>query len=257
MTDKQLQAARINGAKSHGPVTAEGKARSARNAIKHGLKSDMIVLEHEDRQAFEQLRESYMDDFHPANQSQADLVETMVAARWRMNRVFMIEGQLLEKEMALHRKEVEKRFSVIEARRPPSLRLRDPKPRQDVVAISPLRSPDQPHLRTRFQTVTATTEPRARASGRRNTKRTQAHPNPARSASIGVNQRRTKRTRATLSSRIYARSSPRNSRRRSPIAQHPPLPSPSNPARHRTTPSTLSKGVYCQPSAGDTHGIEK
>src|SRR5579862_6810683 len=114
MTDKQLQAARINGAKSHGPVTAEGKARSARNAIKHGLKSDMIVLEHEDRQAFEQLRESYMDDFHPANQSQADLVETMVASRWRMNRVFMIEGQLLEKEMALHRKEVEKRFSVIE-----------------------------------------------------------------------------------------------------------------------------------------------
>src|SRR5579872_297588 len=108
------QTSRINGAKSHGPVTAEGKARSARNAIKHGLKSDMIVLEHEDRQAFEQLRESYMDDFHPANQSQADLVETMVAARWRMNRVFMIEGQLLEKEMALHRKEVEKRFSVIE-----------------------------------------------------------------------------------------------------------------------------------------------
>ena len=113
MTDKQLQAARINGAKSHGPVTAEGKARSSRNAIKHGLNSDVLVLEHEDRQAFEQLRESYMDDSHPANQSQADLVETMVAARWRMNRVFMMEGQMLEKEMAIQQKEVAKRFHEI------------------------------------------------------------------------------------------------------------------------------------------------
>jgi len=114
MSDKRSAAARINGAKSRGPVTAEGKARSSRNALKHGLKSEMLVLNHEDRQAFEQLRESYRDEFQPTTQSQADLVETMAAARWRLNRLFMVEGQLLEKEMATRLPEVNKQFREID-----------------------------------------------------------------------------------------------------------------------------------------------
>jgi len=105
------ETARINGAKSHGPVTPEGRARSSRNSLRHGLSSAIVVLPHENRDAFEALRESYMDDFEPANQSQHDLVETMVASRWRLNRLVETEAKIIEKEMLLHDDDMEKEFA--------------------------------------------------------------------------------------------------------------------------------------------------
>src|SRR5579862_1415347 len=114
MPNTRSDSSRINGSKSSGPITPEGKARSSRNAIKHGLNSNQVVLEHEDRAAFEAMRQSYMERHHPSDQHEADLVETMVSAQWRLNRIVTTEAQLFEKELAVREPEFKKRFNNIE-----------------------------------------------------------------------------------------------------------------------------------------------
>jgi hypothetical protein len=92
------ESARANGAKSQGPVTPEGRARSSQNALRHGLSSAHVVLPGENPAEFEELRASYIERFQPAGRPELDLAETMAAARWRLRRVNMIETGLLARE---------------------------------------------------------------------------------------------------------------------------------------------------------------
>src|SRR5262245_57278317 len=52
----RAEASRRNGAKSRGPRTLEGKARSAQNALKHGMRAEKyLVLPDEDAAEFAEL----------------------------------------------------------------------------------------------------------------------------------------------------------------------------------------------------------
>jgi hypothetical protein len=44
VSSARAEASRRNGAKSRGPKTLEGKARSAQNALKHGLRAQKYVV---------------------------------------------------------------------------------------------------------------------------------------------------------------------------------------------------------------------
>ncbi|MEO1017257.1 MAG: hypothetical protein AAFY56_06130, partial [Pseudomonadota bacterium] len=54
------EASRANGAKSNGPVTAEGKETSSRNAVRHGLLSAAPTLSGEEKQLAEGIRYGYV-----------------------------------------------------------------------------------------------------------------------------------------------------------------------------------------------------
>jgi hypothetical protein len=64
-TAKQAAANRRNAAKSTGPRTKSGKARSRRNALKHGLSAEQVVMLGEDPAAFEALRDDLYNHYQP------------------------------------------------------------------------------------------------------------------------------------------------------------------------------------------------
>jgi len=95
------ETARANGAKSRGPTTPEGKEKSSRNALKHGLTAGAgnIVLDCEDPDEFQQTFDKLLAIHEPVTPAEKDLVEEMVAARWRTRRMWTIETGLLNAEI--------------------------------------------------------------------------------------------------------------------------------------------------------------
>ena len=91
----RAQASRINGAKSRGPKTAAGKARSSRNALKHGLCAEkFLVLLEEDPAAFRALEAALLAKLAPVGALQAVLARQIVSAAWRLARAERIEVEI-------------------------------------------------------------------------------------------------------------------------------------------------------------------
>src|SRR5271163_4138117 len=109
-SELKSETARINGAKSRGPVTPEGKARSAANSRRHGLTASAL-LDGESDEHFQLLLADFMDQFQPQTGVETDLVEVMAIARWRLRRLLAIETHLFELEMLRRRKQIDADFT--------------------------------------------------------------------------------------------------------------------------------------------------
>jgi hypothetical protein len=101
VSDLKSETARANGAKSRGPTTDEGKEKSSRNSLKHGLTAGNgnILLDSEDPAQFDEVLNKLLGIHEPATPAENDIVEEMVAARWRIRRMWTIETGLLNAEI--------------------------------------------------------------------------------------------------------------------------------------------------------------
>jgi hypothetical protein len=111
MSEQQNGANRRNAQLSTGPRTAEGKARVALNALKHGLTGQQVVLPNESAEDCDTFRAGQFDALHPHGALEETLAERIVIDAWRLRRVALLESALyrrghLESIMASQQQEV-------------------------------------------------------------------------------------------------------------------------------------------------------
>ncbi len=117
LSERQLAANRQNTQKSTGPRMPEGKSVCAPNALpsvgtgpdlspqcttqksanrQHAKLADEVLLACEDRRQFIRLSRRYHREFQPVGHLEKSLVNDMVAASWRRDRLGILEARLID-----------------------------------------------------------------------------------------------------------------------------------------------------------------
>lgn len=102
----RIAANRANARKSTGPRTPEGKARSSRNALKHGLLARHAIIRDdpaEDRDAFDELLNQLTAEYQPVGPTQRLLVERIAVCYWRLRRALRYEADCVHNDRVVGR----------------------------------------------------------------------------------------------------------------------------------------------------------
>ena len=98
MSLSRSEQARINGAKSRGPITPEGKTISSMNAFKHGCYSNPApVLRIEDESGFLEVQAAYESQFAPRSPIEFRLVHELASVDWQLTRWRTIETAQIDR----------------------------------------------------------------------------------------------------------------------------------------------------------------
>ena len=107
MTVRQLRANRRN-ARLGGPKTIEGKQKSSRNGLVHGLCAEAnqcMILEGESLEVFNALDANFKQHYVPVDEVERSLVERMVTLTWRGMRQAGWETGIINLQMSEQREE--------------------------------------------------------------------------------------------------------------------------------------------------------
>ena len=110
----KAEQSRINGSKSHGPVTPEGKAISSGNRMTHGFRSHCVVLATEDKDQYNAHLDSYLAQYAPENKVEEDLVGLLASSMWQLMRNNAVEVALLDIELSTIDNDIKGKFKNID-----------------------------------------------------------------------------------------------------------------------------------------------
>ena len=85
---------------STGPKTAEGKAKSSRNALKTGLTGRTMILPKDQAELYEQHVLAYGERFNPEGDRETELVQSIADCRWRLGSIPGLEAALYARGFA-------------------------------------------------------------------------------------------------------------------------------------------------------------
>jgi hypothetical protein len=93
---RQIEANRRNGRLSTGPVTEEGKTRSRRNAVRHGLTAETVIDTLEDAEDYAAFEMAVTADYDAQSAVERELVLRLASLLWRLRRATAIESGLFK-----------------------------------------------------------------------------------------------------------------------------------------------------------------
>src|SRR5438067_11588410 len=95
-TYKQIESNRRNARRSTGPITEEGKLRSRRNAVRHGLTAETVIGALEDAEDYQAFEAAIIADHDAQSTVERELVLRLASLLWRLRRATTIETGLFE-----------------------------------------------------------------------------------------------------------------------------------------------------------------
>jgi hypothetical protein len=113
----QAAASVLNGARSKGPKTSEGKNRSAMNALRHGLSASLLLLPGEDAQQYESHLDDYFATFAPATLPEAHIVAQLGDLTWKLERLVKLENNRVHARLEEEMEKTDEHRSVVLTRR--------------------------------------------------------------------------------------------------------------------------------------------
>ncbi|QOV89720.1 hypothetical protein [Humisphaera borealis] len=90
----RAEQARINGARSRGPVTPAGKAASSQNALKHGLCARGVLIPGEDPAIYQAFVDDFIVELNAVGSLQVTLAERAAELAWKLKRVPVLESSI-------------------------------------------------------------------------------------------------------------------------------------------------------------------
>jgi len=110
----QIEANRRTAIRSTGPKTETGRAIASRNALKHGLTADRVILFDERQEEFERFYAGLIAALKPQGPMEAQLAERIAINAWRLRRAYRIESGLFERARSAWREGATEQTSDID-----------------------------------------------------------------------------------------------------------------------------------------------